>query len=307
MTIHSAGLRSNESFVRASDGTQLYLRERPGPAGAHEPVALLCDGIACDGFIWKYRWDSLATRTRVAHWHYRGHGRSQAPANPANIRVENLAEDLASVRAALGDPEVVLFGHSMGCQVVLEHMRAHAARVRGIVLICGAPGRVTHTFKNSDVLAQFLPRAIEAVDKHPRLARALFGSVPPEISLRVAMATGEIDKDLMDPRDLLPYLEHMVDIDLPMFLRMLQAAGEHTAEDVLPAVRVPALVIAGDRDSFTPPRLAEKMAAALPNGELCMMSATHVAPLEQRALVEEKINALFDRLEAPLDARATPA
>jgi pimeloyl-ACP methyl ester carboxylesterase len=301
-----------ESFVRADDGTQLYLRERPGPPGVRAPVALLCDGIACDGFIWKYLWESLATRTRVAHFHYRGHGRSKAPADPANIRVENLAADLASVREALrgpdgSKPEVVLFGHSMGCQVVLEHMRAHAEGVRGIVLICGAPGRVTHTFKDSDALARFLPRAIEAVDKHPRLARALFGSVPPEISLRVAMATGEIDKDLMDPRDLLPYLEHMVDIDLPMFLRMLQAAGEHTAEDLLPAVRVPALVIAGDRDSFTPSRLAEQMAAALPNGELCMMSATHVAPLEQRVLVEEKINALYDRLEPPQETRATPA
>lgn len=301
-----AGRTSNESFVRAKDGTQLYLRERQGLRSSM-PTAILCDGIACDGFIWKYLWDSIAQRTRVAHWHYRGHGRSKAPADPANIRVENHAEDLASVREALGDPDVVLFGHSMGCQVVLEHLRAHAARVRAIVLICGAPGRVTHTFKNSDALAQFLPRAIETVDKHPRLARALFGSVPPEISLRVAMATGEIDKDLMDPRDLLPYLEHMVDIDLPMFLRMLQAAGEHTAEDLLPQVRVPALVIAGDRDTFTPPRLAEQMAAALPQGELCMMSATHVAPLEQRLLVEQKVHELFDRLAESAEARPTPA
>ena len=270
-------------------------------------MALLCDGIACDGFIWKYLWESLALRTKVAHFHYRGHGRSKAPADPTHIRVEDHAADVAAVRAALGDPEVVLFGHSMGCQVVLEHMRHHAAKVRGLVLMCGAPGRVTHTFKDSDALARFLPRVIETVDRHPRIARAVFGSVPPEIALRVAMATGEIDSALMDPRDLVPYLEHMVDIDLPMFLRMLQAAGEHSAEDVLPTVRVPALVIAGDRDSFTPPRLAEKMARDLPFGEILMMSATHVAPLEQRALVEERINTFLDGLSAPAESRATPA
>ncbi len=293
-----------ESFVAAADGTQLYLRSRRDHPRAL--TALLCDGIACDGFIWKYLWDALATRVNVAHFHYRGHGRSQAPREAQNLTVQHHADDLRAVREALGDPPVVLLGHSMGCQVVLEHLRHHRDGVRALVLLCGAAGRVTHTFKNSDVLAQVLPRLIDAVDRHPHLARALFGSMPPEIALRVAMATGEIDKSLMDPRDLVPYLEHMVDIDLPMFLRMLRAAGEHSAEDLLPTLEIPALVVAGDRDSFTPPRLAEQMARELPQGRLLMTSATHVAPLEQRDLVEQNVFALLAELTEPRAASATP-
>ncbi len=303
-----------ESFVVADDGTQLYMRVHDGPSrrsGAPDAVtALLCDGIACDGFIWKYLWDALAERARVAHFHYRGHGRSKRPADPTHIGIDAHAGDVDSVRRALGDPDVVLFGHSMGCQVVLENYRLHPERVRGLVLVCGAPGHVTHSFKGSDRLAQVLPRLIEAVDKHPQIARAIWGSVPPGAALKVALALGEIDAKLMAPPDLLPYLEHMVDMDLPMFLRMLRAAGEHTAQDLLPSVRVPVLVLAGDKDTFTPPHLAEEMAAAIPGGELLMTSGTHVVPLEQRALVQERVGAFLDKIEQTGAERArtiTPA
>jgi len=297
---------THESLVVADDGTQLYLRVRSvseggqpegaDPAGA---VSLLCDGIACDGFIWKYLWDALAAprpselsaaqESPVAHWHYRGHGRSQSPVDPLRIRVEDLARDADVIRAALGDPEVVMFGHSMGCQVVLENYRRHPDRVRAMVLLCGSPGRVTHTFKGTDTLAQVLPRLIDAVERHPKLARGIWGRLPPELALRAAFALGEVDAKAMNPQDLLPYLEHMVDIDLGMFLRMLRAAGEHTAEDLLPRIEVPVLIIAADRDSFTPTRLAEQMASAIPKGELLLVSGTHAAPLEQKELVGDTI------------------
>jgi pimeloyl-ACP methyl ester carboxylesterase len=55
-------------------------------------------------------------------------------------------------------------------------------------------------------------------------------------------------------------------------------------------VNVPALVIGGDRDTFTPPRYAEELAAALPQGELLMVAGgTHVVPLERKERVSERI------------------
>ncbi len=311
----------SESFAVADDGTQLYMRVHDGPSSpigasaggrAGRAVSVLCDGIACDGFIWKYLWEALAARMPVAHFHYRGHGRSKRPVDPEQIDVPAHARDLSAIRRTLGDPGVVLYGHSMGCQVVLENYRIQPDRVRGLVLLCGAPGRVTHSFKGSDALAQVLPRLIETVDKYPHVARAVWGSVPPELALKVALALGEVDGKLMEPRDLVPYLQHMVDIDLPMFLRMLRAAGEHDASDMLGTIRCPVLVIAGEHDSFTPPRLAEAMAKAIPDCELVMTSGTHVVPLEYKALVEEKIDAFLARSllrddDAPVVAVRNPA
>ncbi len=41
-------------------------------------------------------------------------------------------------------------------------------------------------------------------------------------------------------------------IDLGVYLRTLQALGEHDRHDLLRQVNVPSLVIAGARDRFTP-------------------------------------------------------
>ena len=82
-----------------------------------------------------------------------------------------------------------------------------------------------------------------------------------------------------------------------MFLRMLREAGEHSAEDLLPAVNVPALVIAGERDSFTPPELSEAMATSMPHAKFAMIrGGTHLLPLEERARVKSEIRGLFSRL-----------
>jgi len=292
-------------FVSARDGTRLFVRYRPHPLEADRPTAILCDGIACDGFIWKYLWDDLARFMNVVHWHYRGHGRSARPSDPEMIELEDHARDLDTVRRMIGAGEVVLFGHSMGCQVALEAYRIHPADVRAMVLICGSHGRITHTFKGTDVMAQLLPRVIETVDKHTRLARGLWGHLPPEVALRIALVTGEVDKASIVPEDLLPYMKHMVDIDLPMFLRMLRSAGEHSARDLLPKIDVPVLVLAGDRDSFTPTRYAEEMAALIPRSELKILSGTHVIPIERKDQVVELIEQFVRRLSPGESALTT--
>jgi pimeloyl-ACP methyl ester carboxylesterase len=259
---------------------------------ADAPVtALLCDGIACDGFIWRFLVDDLWPRFNVVHWNYRGHGRSQAPKDETRVDTRAFVDDLECVRASCVSTDVVLFGHSMGCQIALEGYRRNPRGVAAMVLMCGTAGRMTHTFKGKDALARALPGLIERVEKNPRFARALWSNVPPAMAARVALATGEVDA-VVDPEDLMKYSDHVANLDLLMFLRMLRAMGDESAAEMLGSVTAPVLVIAGEQDSFTPAHLAEEMARALPHGELMMCpGATHVAPIERRDDVRDRIEA----------------
>jgi pimeloyl-ACP methyl ester carboxylesterase len=276
-----------ELFVDADDGTKLYARQREGSGGL---TSVLLDGIACDGFIWRYLQDDLASLGNVLHWNYRGHGRSGAPADPGNIGIDALVSDFECVRQACAEGPLLVLGHSMGCQLALEGYRHNREQIRGVVLICGAAGRITHTFKGSDVLAQALPGLIARVERHPHIARALWANFPPDVATRIALASGEVDAESIRPEDLTAYSEHVANLDLSMFLRMLQRIGETSAEDMLSTIEVPVLVIAGTLDTFTPPHLAEQMAAAIPDSELMLVdNATHVVPIERRALVRERI------------------
>ncbi len=284
---------SRTAFAVADDGTRLFVRTA-GPATAEQTHAVLCDGIACDGFIWKYLWSELQEEMPVVHWHYRGHGRSAMPADLARVDVAAHAEDLAAVRRFVGDPPVVLFGHSMGCQVVLEELRKHRDRVRGIVLMCGSYGRVTKTFRGVPILEMILPKVAAAVQKNEALVRAVWERIPSDISLKLALKAGDLDPEHFSIEDLRPYVTHVRSMDLPLFLRMLTAAGEHSAEDLLSSIDVPTLVVAGERDTFTPLFLAEAMAKAMPKAELLVVkNGSHVAPLEQHELVDEKIRAFL--------------
>jgi pimeloyl-ACP methyl ester carboxylesterase len=286
----------------AEDGTRLFVRSRDDAHPQGSIRAFLCDGIACDGFIWKYVWDDLSALVPLTHWNYRGHGRSAPPRDPERLDIPALADDLMQVRRHVDDPPAILVGHSMGCQVALEEYRRHPDKVKGLVLICGTYGKVTATFKNTPLLELILPKLVDTVIKHENVARAIWSRIPPEMALKIALTAGDIDPDKIRQEDILPYLTHMTHIDLPMFLKMLRAAGEHSAEDLLPNVRVPTLIVAGARDSFTPPFLAEAMAKLIPGAELLMLErGTHVASIEQHDVVDEKIAEFVQRriLSAP--------
>jgi pimeloyl-ACP methyl ester carboxylesterase len=272
------------------DGTRLYVHTKGAAHAAGSVHAIFSDGVLCDGFIWKYLWDDLAPIVPLAHWHYRGHGRSAAPVDPERVSVSSLAEDLGQVRRHLGDPPCVLFGHSLGCQVALESYRQRPENVRALVLLCGSFGNVTSTFHGGPVLDLILPQLLDVAQRVPDVVRAIWSRLPAKLSLKIALKAGEIDPERIHAEDVLPYLSHMTHVDFPMFLRMLRAAGEHNAGDLLPQINVPVLVIAGERDTFTPAFLARAMAAALPRGELLMVPrGTHVTPIEQPELVDARV------------------
>ena len=320
-----------ESFAIGVDGTRLYVRRRPGPsltspdgggpkvtpttkAGGLEggtvsaPTVLLCDGVLCDGFIWKYLWDDLAAIGPVAHWHYRGHGRSGAPRDPDRVEITDFAQDLDAVRRHLGDPPVVLMGHSMGVQVALEAYRFRREGIAGLVLCCGAPGKVTETFHGTNYLARALPNVLAFVTKHSEIARALWSRVPAELALKLSFFMKEVDVEHMQREDLLPYLKHMTHVDFGLFVRLLRAAGEHSAEDLLPEIRVPALVIAAERDTFTPPELAKRMADAMPMGQhLLLENGSHAALIEQPDLVRVRIKRFLEDVDKFLSHSTTLA
>jgi pimeloyl-ACP methyl ester carboxylesterase len=270
-------------------------------ASVHADITtILCDGICCDGYVWKYLWDDLLDVTRVCHWHYRGHGRSAAPLNPQCIDIAAHARDLDAVRRHLGDGPVVLVGHSMGCQVALEAYRQRPGYIAGLVLLCGSSGRVTRTFHGSDWLARVLPKLVKVTEAHPGLMRGIWSRIPVQMALKIALATGEVARELLNPDDLVPYLEHATDMDLLLFLRMLQAAGDYSADEFLAAIEAPALVIAGQSDTFTPFHLAADMASALPRGELLIIpGATHAAPLEHREQVGQRVRDFIARVARP--------
>ncbi len=279
--------------VAPSDGTPLFY-ESWGERGALTPV-LFCDGIGCDGYVWRYLRADLPDRFGL-HPHYRGHGRTAAPKDPRRVTIEDLADDVACVLDDALVERAVLVGHSMGVQVALETYRRHRDRVAGLVLVCGAPSHPLRTFRGSAALEELLPTIQKWIHRVPGVINRVTRRVlPTRLAFEIASRL-EIRRELVEPEDFMPYLEGMARIDARLFVAMLSAAGQHTAEDLLPEIAVPVLVVAGGRDGFTPPDRSRTMATAIPGAELLEIpNASHTAPIERPHLVDWTIRDFMAR------------
>jgi len=284
-------MQRTEHYATAGDGTRIHWTsagEGPGPA------VVLCDGLGCAGYIWRFLQPELARAHRVIHWNYRGHGKSERPTDPERVSILECVDDLLAVLDDAGERSAVLLGHSMGVQVALEAHRRAPDRVAGLVLLCGAPGKPLDTFHDAPLLAAAFPYAREAVERFPSVARLLFRAViPTELTLKFAMAF-EVNSRQVAREDLARYLADLADVDSSLFVRLAGSAGQHDASDHLPRVAVPTLIIAGEKDSFTPMWLSVKMHAAVPGSELLVLpGGTHVGPLEHPELCALRVEKFF--------------
>lgn len=291
----------------AADGSRIAWSSR----GHGAPAVVLTDGIGCAGYVWRDLAPALARTRRVLHWNYRGHGQSDPPRDLADATVAACVDDLFAMMDAAGEQRAVLAGHSMGVQIVLEAHRRAPERVAGLALICGAPGRVLDTFHDSRLLGRVFPLARTFFERFPALAAAGFRAVvKSEVAMQYALAF-EVNRALIRREDLQSYFDDLACVDARVFVRLLESAAAHDVSDHLRHVRVPTLVVAGEKDAFTPMRLSVKMHEEIAGSELLVLpGGTHVGPVEHPELVAEALRAfLAERcpVAAPRRPRRAPA
>ncbi|MEE2755296.1 MAG: alpha/beta hydrolase [Myxococcota bacterium] len=276
------------------DGTPLHY----AVTGSGSVDFVLCDGIGCDGFIWRYLKPVLESRGRVIHMHMRGHGQSGQPAEDENIHIRHIADDWSVILAALGRRNSIVLGHSMGVQVGLELWRRHPQHVDALVLMCGSYQNPIATFHDGSAMETLLPLLRIAA----RLGGRSLGSVwraalRLPIAFHVARLT-EVHPDLTRREDFEPYLEHLSDIKPSLFFEMLNGASQHSADHYLDDVDVPTLVIAAGGDQFTPSRLSKTIADRIPEAELLVIpEGTHTAPIEFPSMINSRICRFLDALK----------
>jgi len=292
-----------ERWVESFDGTRLfYTMSGDGPVDF-----LLCDGIGCDGFIWPYLRPYLEERGRVIHLHMRGHGRSAEPADLTHVTITDLTADWGQVieHESLEGRPLVAIGHSMGVQVALELCHQFPSwEWRGLALLCGT---FEHTASNVHE-TQMLERALPMLRKAAALGGEALSTlwrrmVRFPLVVNIAQRT-EMSPTLTRKRDIERYLEHLGRMKPMTFLAMLSAASEHSARSYLSELQTPALIIAGEKDTFTPARLSEEMAARRSHVQLnVIQGGTHVTPIEYSVEVNQLIRRWLNEVSGDLEAQ----
>jgi pimeloyl-ACP methyl ester carboxylesterase len=288
----------NDRLVRAADGTQVAYHVHLGGPGQ---TLVLSNGITTSNFFWTYLHRRWAPRHTLINWDLKGHGRSGPARSPEGASIPALADDLLRILDAEKVERAVLAGFSMGCQVTLELYRRAPERVSALVLLLGPAGRVFDTALGP--IGKLLHGGIERMS--PRMFALGLRGVQRLVTSPLGIPLGR-GLRLVGPEatraDVQRFIDHFAQqIDPPTLAAMVLAAQAHSAEDLLPRIAVPTLVVGGDSDVFAPgSRVAAHMHRKIPGSELLRLPyGTHTSLLEHHAEIGAVIDEFLDRRLAP--------
>lgn len=269
----------------ADDGTSLFSTR----TGTGAPL-VLTNGLTTTTNFWKYLLPAWQAQRQTITWDLPGHGQSGPAQGASSASIRGLATLLATVMDAWGIERATHIGWSTGCQVLLEFYRLYPQRCDGLGLLLGTAGNVLSTatlpLPGNTIrgLARYTPS---------QLLGACARVTHSPLAQPFARATGLIGKGTshLDANEI---LRHIPTLHFRTVQRMVLAADDHSAWDMLGTIQVPVRVVVGAKDPFAPAdTVGERLASAIPNAALLRLpEGTHTALLDHPGPILEFLTPL---------------
>jgi 3-oxoadipate enol-lactonase len=237
----------------------LYYEWRGNPAG---PVVVFVNGLLTDCSSWEGHLPHFVERYHCLIYDCRGQGQADKPDEVYATRLHTA--DLAALLDALAVPRAAIVGLSHGGAAALGYAAQYPDRVSALV-VSGVHAHV------SAILRAKLGSWVAAMEA---------GGSP----LRFDVATPWVwGAEFLEAHyeALLPYREKGANLPTAPAANLIRGAMDHDVRVLLPGITAPTLVVVGEDDLLTPPKMARAIAEAVPHGELLVApDLGHAAALE---------------------------
>lgn len=288
-------LSLNDKFLTLQDGTRIAYH-----VAGEGPALVLTNGLTTTTSFWKYTRPIWLQRHTVVTWDLPGHGHSGPARSARTASVPGQPEIVAQVMRAAGVERAAQIGWSTGAGVVAELYRQRPELCTALVMVLGGAGHVLDTTRlpvggsGIDWLATHLPAPVFAAT-----AGLLARSFQHPSARVVARRFGLVGAGL-SAQDMVEFTAHIAQVDLGTLQQLLHSCQVHSAHDALQTLRVPLLIVAGDRDAFAPTELVGlPLQRAVRNSELLRLpNGTHTALLEEPALIASEVQKFLERVPA---------
>lgn len=120
---------THDGIATSPDGIRIAFEA----GGSGVPALVFVHGWSCDRTYWANQMRSFAPRHRVVSIDLAGHGESGS--GRASWSIAAFGGDVAAVVEQLGLEDVVLIGHSLGGDAIIEAALRLVGRVRGLVWV----------------------------------------------------------------------------------------------------------------------------------------------------------------------------
>ncbi|MFJ4077759.1 alpha/beta fold hydrolase [Streptomyces iakyrus] len=262
-----------------ADGVELWVEQR----GAG-PDVLLVAGLGDPAEAWWPQLDGFADRYRLTAFDNRGAGRSPLPDGP--LSVAGMADDAAALLRALRVPAAHVAGFSGGSFIAQELALRHPGLVRSLILM-STMARPDPYFRT---MTGFWNWMVERAPDERAMLEAFYLWVYTPRAHADGMVGRFIDEALA--------FGHPQSAEA--FQRQLAAFAGHDTLDRLGGISAPTLVLAGELDLATPPRLGRAVADGIPGAVFEVLPGEAHQPFQE---VPEVFNARVGAFWREVEAR----
>jgi 3-oxoadipate enol-lactonase len=240
-----------------ADGCPIHI-EVEGREGA--PALMLSNSLGTDLTMWNPQVKNFAEKFRLIRYDRRGHGQSGAPKGPYSM--ERFGRDVLAVLDALKIERTHWCGLSMGGMV-------------GQWLGANAPGRIDRMI--------FSNTACYYSDKDLWNARIKLLREKGLTAIADAIIERWFTKGFRDraPQTIAGMRDILVKTPLEGYVGCCEAIRDMDHREMLPKIKAPVLIIAGNQDLATTVENAEFIRARVPGSKLTVIDAAHISNVEQ--------------------------
>ncbi|HYE90546.1 MAG TPA: alpha/beta fold hydrolase [Terriglobales bacterium] len=269
-------------YVRTDDRVRLYYEEH----GEGTPL-VLAYGIGGNADLWDTNRDALAAAHRLILWEPRGHARSDSPDDPAKYSFARWVLDLKAILDHLRIPRAHVGGLSLGAGIATRFTLRFPRRVRSLLVTnsssaAGLPLSVDHILMRAQSIKVTLEQGMDAMAEFAMASN-------PNVTARLA-----IDPNAKE--EFYAYYRRLTPIGYANALRALLGMDHIT--DQLSLIRVPTLLIGGDRDpSLAPMKVMQRKVRG---AKLVVLApASHFANRDQPAAWNRAALDFLAKVDAP--------
>ena len=213
--------------ITALEETDLYYESR----GEGEPLVLV-PGFASGAWSWRWQAEGLANDFRVITFDPRGVASSKLN-DGANVSIERIADDIASLLDELGIEAAHVLGISFGGFVAQEFALRHPGKLKKLILASTSFGGPNHVAPPVEVLAAF--SATDGLNSPERIRKY----IPMSFSPSFAGEHGETVDEFCRERE-----RNVVPEEV--YRQQLTSAVTFSAEDRVGGIKAETLVLTGD-------------------------------------------------------------
>jgi 3-oxoadipate enol-lactonase len=268
------------AFFRTDDRARIYYEEH----GKGFPL-VLAYGIGGNADLWDVNVPALAADHRLILWEPRGHARSDSPEDPAKYSFARWVLDLKALLDHLALRKAHVGGLSLGGGIATRFALRFPGRVRSLIVTnsssaAGLPLPVDALLMRARSIEVTLTKGMDAMAEFAMTAN-------PNVAARLELDPGTRE-------EFYAYYRRLTPIGYANSLRALLAMDHITHE--LPKIRVPVLLVGGDRDPSLGPM--KVMHRKIKGSRLIVLSAaSHFANRDQPASWNRAVLDFLRRVE----------